>query len=92
MVGRRALAAVECGRISQRELEITLADLLGAGDRGLLARAPADLRPRDPVRGLVARVRARGIPAAAHEVTATITSRSAAKVMLWPRPAGKPVA
>jgi HAD superfamily hydrolase (TIGR01509 family) len=62
--GRRALAAAECGRISQWQLEITLAGLIGADHRDLLARALADLRPRGPVLDLVARVRARGIPAA----------------------------
>ena len=64
LAGRRALAAAECGRISQREFEITLAGLIGADDRGLLARALAGLRPRGLVLDLVARVRARGIPAA----------------------------
>jgi epoxide hydrolase-like predicted phosphatase len=59
--GRRALAEAECGRISQRELEITLAGLIGADDRGLLARALADLRPRRLVLDLAARTRARGI-------------------------------
>lgn len=58
--GRRALAAAECGRISQRAFEITLARLIGAEDRGLLARALTDLRPRQLVLDLVARVRARG--------------------------------
>jgi putative hydrolase of the HAD superfamily len=62
--GRRMLAGAECGRISQRKLEITLAGLIGADDRGLLARAFADLRPRRLVLDLVARVRARGIPVA----------------------------
>ncbi len=64
MAGRRALAAVECGRISQREFEITLARLIGTDDRRLLIRALADLRPRRPVLDLVGRVRARGIPVA----------------------------
>ncbi|HEX6521731.1 MAG TPA: HAD family phosphatase [Streptosporangiaceae bacterium] len=62
--GRRALADAECGRSSQRELEITLAGLIGVDDRGLVARALADLRPRELVLDLVARVRAEGIPAA----------------------------
>jgi epoxide hydrolase-like predicted phosphatase len=62
--GRRALAAVECGRISQREFEIILAGLIGVDGQGLLARALVDLRPRGPVLDLVARVRARGIPVA----------------------------
>lgn len=62
--GRRALAAVECGRISQREFEVILAGLIGVDGQGLLARALADLRPRGPVLDLVARVRARGIPVA----------------------------
>lgn len=62
--GRGALTAAECGRISQREFEIVLAGLIGVNDRGLLARALADLRPRGLVLDLVARVRAQGIPAA----------------------------
>jgi putative hydrolase of the HAD superfamily len=62
--GRRALAAAECGRISQWELEVTLAGLIGTDHRDLLTRALADLRPCGPVLDLVARARARGIPAA----------------------------
>ncbi|MBO0823534.1 MAG: hypothetical protein J2P27_06700 [Actinobacteria bacterium] len=42
MAGGRALAAVECGRILQREFEITLARLIGADDRRLLIRALAE--------------------------------------------------
>lgn len=62
--GRRALAAVECGRISQQEFERTLAGVIGADARDLLARAHEDLRPRRLVLDLVRRVRACGIPAA----------------------------
>jgi epoxide hydrolase-like predicted phosphatase len=59
--GRSALAAVECGQMSQRDYEITLAGLLGVDSRGLLGRALADLRPRTVVLDLVGRVRAAGI-------------------------------
>lgn len=62
--GRRALSAAESGRMSQRDFEVTLARLIGVHDRGLLRRALADLRPREPVLDLVRRVRARGIPTA----------------------------
>lgn len=43
MTGRRALTAAECARISHREFKITLARLIGADNRLLLARALADL-------------------------------------------------
>lgn len=59
--GRSALAAVECGQMSQRDYEITLAALLGVDSRGLLGYALADLRPRTVVLDLVRRVRAAGI-------------------------------
>jgi epoxide hydrolase-like predicted phosphatase len=62
--GRGALAALECGRVSQREFQSTLAGLIGTDERDLLARAHAGLRPRGAVLDLVARVRARGLPAA----------------------------
>jgi epoxide hydrolase-like predicted phosphatase len=58
--GRSALAAVESGRISQREYEATLAGLLGVDSRDLLGRALGDLRPRASVLDLVRRVRAAG--------------------------------
>lgn len=59
--GRRALAAVECGQISQRDFEQTLGRLLGLDDDRLLARALADLRPRPAVTSLARRARASGI-------------------------------
>ena len=59
--GRHALAAVECGQISQREYEAVLARLLGVDSRGLLGRALADLQPNHVVLGLARRARGRGI-------------------------------
>jgi len=59
--GRRALAAVESGKITQQAYEKTIADLLGVDSKGLLGRALADLRPRPEVLELVRRVRAGGI-------------------------------
>lgn len=59
--GRHALAAVECGQISQREYEITLGRLLGVDSQGLLGRALADLQPNHAVMELVRRARERGI-------------------------------
>ena len=61
--GRKALADVESGRISQRAYEKTIAQLLGVDDNGLLGRALADLRPRPEMLDLVGRVRAAGISA-----------------------------
>ncbi|HEY6310705.1 MAG TPA: HAD family phosphatase [Streptosporangiaceae bacterium] len=55
--GREGLAAVECGRISQRQWEITLGRLLGLDDQGLLGRALADLRPHPEVLDLVRRAK-----------------------------------
>ena len=63
--GRRALAAVERGQITQREFEQTMGRLLGTDDDGLLARALADLRPRPEITGLTRRARARGVRVAA---------------------------
>jgi putative hydrolase of the HAD superfamily len=59
--GRRALAAVESGQITQRAYEKTIADLLGVDSEGLLGHALADLRPRPEVLDLVRRIRASGI-------------------------------
>jgi putative hydrolase of the HAD superfamily len=59
--GRHALAAVESGRISQREFERTMGRLLGLDDNGLLGRALADLRPRAAVTSLAKRARVGGI-------------------------------
>jgi putative hydrolase of the HAD superfamily len=59
--GREAVAAVECGQISQRDFEVTLGRMLGLDDRGLLTKATADLRPRPGVIALVRRARARGM-------------------------------
>jgi putative hydrolase of the HAD superfamily len=63
--GRGALAAVESGQISQREYEQVIGRLLGLDDRGLLAKALADLRPRQEVVDLVRRARAKGVRVAA---------------------------
>lgn len=62
--GRRALAAVECGQISQREYEATLGRLLGVNSQGLLGKALADLRPNHAILDLARRVRDQGIRAA----------------------------
>jgi len=63
--GRRALAAVECGQLSQREYEQVIGRLLGLDDQGLLARALADLRPRPEILEVVRRSRAAGVRVAA---------------------------
>jgi epoxide hydrolase-like predicted phosphatase len=63
--GRDALAAVESGRISQRAYEQVIGRLLGVDDRGLVARALADLRPRPEIADLVSRARTVGVRAAA---------------------------
>jgi putative hydrolase of the HAD superfamily len=59
--GRRALKAVEAGKIPQREFEVSTGRLLGVDDHGLLARALGGLRPRPEVLDLVRRTRAAGI-------------------------------
>jgi putative hydrolase of the HAD superfamily len=59
--GRHALAAVECGQISQQEYEAVLARLLEVDSRGLLGRALADLQPNRAVIDLVRRARDQGI-------------------------------
>lgn len=58
--GRRALKAVESGKMPQREYEQVMGRLLGVDGNGLLARALADLRPRPEVTDLVRRARAQG--------------------------------
>jgi putative hydrolase of the HAD superfamily len=63
--GRQALAAVECGQMSQRDFEITMGRLLGLDDSGLLAKALADLKPRPEVIDLTRRARGKGIRVAA---------------------------
>lgn len=63
--GRKALAAVECGQMSQRDFEATMGRLLGLDDNGLLAKALADLRPRPEVIDLTRRARAKGVRVAA---------------------------
>jgi putative hydrolase of the HAD superfamily len=63
--GRKALAAVECGQMSQRGFEVTMGRLLGLDDNGLLERALADLRPRLEVIDLTRRARAEGVRVAA---------------------------
>jgi epoxide hydrolase-like predicted phosphatase len=55
--GRAAYQAVEAGKISQREFEVTIGGLLGVADRGLLNRALGGLRPRAEVLELVKRAR-----------------------------------
>lgn len=59
--GRAAIKAVEAGKISQREYEITLGRLLGIDDHGLLVRALGGLKPRPEVLDLVKRARSAGI-------------------------------
>jgi len=59
--GRQALAAVECGQITQRQFEQTMGRLLGLDDNGLLGRALADLRPRPEVIRLVQQARQAGV-------------------------------
>ncbi|MGH3279096.1 MAG: HAD family hydrolase [Trebonia sp.] len=59
--GRAAIKAVEAGKISQREYEITLGRLLGIDDRGLLIRALGGLKPRPEVLGLTRRARSADI-------------------------------
>lgn len=60
--GRKALAGVETGLISQRAYEKTIARLIGADDEDLLGRALADLKPRPEVLDMVAHLRVGGIP------------------------------
>jgi epoxide hydrolase-like predicted phosphatase len=62
--GRTALAAVEAGRLPQRDYETTLARLLAVDAEGLLGRLLADLQPCRPVLDLMARSRAAGVAVA----------------------------
>jgi len=59
--GREALAAGECGQMSQRAYEQGIGRLLGLDDHGLVARALADLNPRPEVVRLVRRARVAGV-------------------------------
>jgi hypothetical protein len=59
--GRHAFEAAEAGKVSQRELEVTIGRLLGVDDHGLLTRALGGLRPRPEVEDLIQRTRAAGI-------------------------------
>jgi epoxide hydrolase-like predicted phosphatase len=59
--GRAAYQAVEAGKISQRDFEVTIGGLLGVDDRGLLKRALGGLRPRTEVLDLVGRARREGV-------------------------------
>lgn len=59
--GRAAFEAVETGKISQREYEVTVGRLLGVDDHGLLTRALGGLRRRPEVMDLIQRARAAGI-------------------------------
>jgi epoxide hydrolase-like predicted phosphatase len=63
--GRGALAAVESGKMPQREFEQVMGRLLGLSDVALLEKALADLRPRPEVIALTRRARAKGIRVAA---------------------------
>jgi len=63
--GRAALAAVESGKIAQRDFEQVMGRLLGLDDDGLLENALADLRPRPQIIDLTRRARAKGIRVAA---------------------------
>jgi putative hydrolase of the HAD superfamily len=58
--GRDTFAAVEAGRVPQRELELMLARQLGLSDQDLIARMLADLRPRPEAADLVKSARAAG--------------------------------
>ena len=59
--GKEAFAAVEAGKIPQREYEMIIGRLLGVDDRGLLTRALGGQRPRPEVLDLIGRARAVGI-------------------------------
>jgi putative hydrolase of the HAD superfamily len=59
--GRAALEAAEAGKIPQREYEVTISQLLGVDDRGMLKRALGGLLPRPEVLDLIQRARAAGI-------------------------------
>jgi putative hydrolase of the HAD superfamily len=59
--GSEAFAAVEAGKIPQREFEITIGRLLGVDDHSLLSRALGGLRPRPEVLDLIQRTRDAGI-------------------------------
>jgi len=55
--GRAAYQAVEAGKISQRDFEVTIGRMLGLADRGLLSRALGGLRPRAEVLELIRQAR-----------------------------------
>jgi putative hydrolase of the HAD superfamily len=59
--GREAFAAIEAGKIPQREYEKIIGRLLGVDDHGLLTRALGGLHPRPEVLDLIRRARAVGI-------------------------------
>lgn len=59
--GRAAFEGVERGNVPQRDYEVTIARILGIGDRGMLARALGGLRERSRVLDLVERARGSGI-------------------------------
>jgi putative hydrolase of the HAD superfamily len=59
--GHKALAAVECGQMTQRAFEQAMGRLLGLDDNGLLGKALADLRPRPEVTSLVQEARDAGV-------------------------------
>lgn len=59
--GRHAFEAVEAGKISQREFEVTIGRLLGVDDNRLLTRALGGLRSRPEVLDLIRRTRGAGI-------------------------------
>ncbi|HUN32380.1 MAG TPA: HAD family phosphatase [Trebonia sp.] len=59
--GRAAYQAVESGRISQREFEVTIGAMLGVDDHGLLSRALGGLQPRAEILDLIKRARSEGV-------------------------------
>jgi putative hydrolase of the HAD superfamily len=59
--GRDTFAAVEAGRVPQRELELTLARQLGVRGEDLIARMLGGLRPRPETAHLANRARAAGV-------------------------------
>ncbi len=63
--GRAALAAVESGKLPQREFEQVMGRLLGLDDKGLLEKALSDLSPRPEIIDLTRRARTKGVRVAA---------------------------
>lgn len=63
-VGKAALFDAEAGRITQREFEHQLGKLLAVSDVDLTQRICADLRPCEPMLGMIERARKSGIKTA----------------------------